>query len=125
MKAYGQDCDAIAATSVGEGHAVSHLMLSDITTESMRTAFARYAETHEASSILRLAGLRSEELIGANIGHIRRTEDGAVIQVRGKAVKTASTQSRGAAAGSGPRGLSRHSGRASRLPPDNAPPLGD
>jgi integrase len=34
-----------------------------------------------------LAGLRSEELINANVGDIRATDDGAVIQVRGKGNK--------------------------------------
>jgi integrase len=34
-----------------------------------------------------LAGLRADELLRANIGDLRRTEDGAVIHVRGKAGK--------------------------------------
>ncbi|WP_082698585.1 tyrosine-type recombinase/integrase [Mycobacterium sp. GA-2829] len=34
-----------------------------------------------------LAGLRSEELISADVGDIRRTADGAVVQVRGKGGK--------------------------------------
>jgi integrase len=34
-----------------------------------------------------LAGLRSEELINANVGDLRRTPDGAVVQVRGKGGK--------------------------------------
>jgi len=34
-----------------------------------------------------LAGPRSDELIGANVGDIRRTGDGAVIHVRGKGGK--------------------------------------
>jgi site-specific recombinase XerC len=34
-----------------------------------------------------LAGLRSEELIGANVGDVRVTDEGAVIQVRGKGNK--------------------------------------
>jgi site-specific recombinase XerD len=34
-----------------------------------------------------LAGLRADELLNANIGDIRRTEDGAVINVRGKGSK--------------------------------------
>jgi site-specific recombinase XerD len=34
-----------------------------------------------------LAGLRSEELINADVGDVRRTADGAVVQVRGKGGK--------------------------------------
>jgi site-specific recombinase XerD len=34
-----------------------------------------------------LAGSRADELIGANVGDIRRTDDGAVIHVRGKGGK--------------------------------------
>ena len=34
-----------------------------------------------------LAGLRADELLNANIGDIRRTDDGAVIQIRGKGNK--------------------------------------
>jgi site-specific recombinase XerD len=133
-----------------------------ITTDTMRTAFAHYAETHEAASIQRcwstwnvlctflytselipanpmplvgrpklaktlpkaipadavaallgalnadqgprrrtdwierdraliltalLAGLRADELVRANVGDLRRTDDGAVIHVRGKGGK--------------------------------------
>ena len=136
--------------------------LGDITTDTMRTAFAQYAETHEAASIQRcwstwnvlctylytaeliaanpmpmvgrpklaktlpkalptdsvtallaalnadpqprrrsdwmerdraliltalLAGLRADELLRANVGDLRRTDDGAVIHVRGKGGK--------------------------------------
>ena len=138
------------------------MALSAITIETMRTAFARYAETHEAASIQRcwstwnvlctylytaeliasnpmpmvgrpklaktlpkalpadalaalltaldadpqprrrndwmqrdcaliltalLAGLRADELLRANVGDLRRTDDGAVIHVRGKGGK--------------------------------------
>jgi len=141
---------------------VARLPLAAITTDSMRTAFARYAETHEAASIQRcwstwnvlctflytseliaanlmplvgrpksaktlpkalptdsvaallatlnedpqrrrrtdwierdraliltalLAGLLADELLRANVGDLRRTDDGAVIHVRGKAGK--------------------------------------
>jgi hypothetical protein len=54
LKAYGQDFDAIAAIiEGGEPDAVPRMPLSDISTESMRVAFAQYAETHSAASILR------------------------------------------------------------------------
>jgi site-specific recombinase XerD len=158
LKAYGQDFDAIAALIVGDPRSVARMPLHDITTESMRVAFAQYAETHSAASILRcwstwnvlctylftseliaanpmaqvgrpkapkslpkalpanvvtsllssltaeperrrsdwierdraliltslLAGLRSDELIRANIGDVRPTENAAIMQVRGK-----------------------------------------
>jgi integrase/recombinase XerC len=161
LKAYRQDFDAIAAVVVGAGHPIAGMALGDITTESMRTAFARYAETHEPASIRRcwstwnvlctflftselitanpmaqigrpkvaktlpkslpegavgaliaklddsrsrrrsdwlerdraliltdlLAGLRSDELINANVGDIRRSDHGAVLNVRGKGGK--------------------------------------
>jgi integrase len=38
-----------------------------------------------------LAGLRSDELIRANVGDIRRTDDGAVIHVRGNGWTSPST----------------------------------
>ena len=135
------------------------MSLGDITTATMRTAFARYAESHEAATIQRcwstwnvlctflytselipanpmplvgrpklaktlpkalptdsvtallatlhsdsvprrrsdwierdraliltglLAGLRADELLRANVGDLRRTDDGAVVHVRGK-----------------------------------------
>ena len=53
MKAYRQDFDAIATLVTGETAAVAQMPLADITTDSMRTAFAQYAETHEAASIQR------------------------------------------------------------------------
>ena len=53
MKAYRQDFDAIAVRIVGSGSDLSAMSLSDITTASMRGAFAQYAETHEAASIQR------------------------------------------------------------------------
>ena len=34
-----------------------------------------------------LAGLRADELVRANVGEVRRSDDGAVIQVRGKGGK--------------------------------------
>ncbi|MCH9737054.1 MAG: tyrosine-type recombinase/integrase [Actinomycetia bacterium] len=163
LKAYRQDFDAIAGLLVGGDEPdVAQLRLSDITTESLRTAFAQYAETHAQSSIRRcwstwkvlceflftaeliplnpmprvgrpardkslpkalpsdsvaallavlepdpgqpgrsdwterdraliltslLAGLRSEELLRANISDVRLTEDGAVMHVHGKGRK--------------------------------------
>ena len=162
MKAYRQDFDAIATLVAGEAAVVPRMALGDITTESMRTGFAQYAQTHEAASIQRcwstwnvlwtflytseliaanpmplvgrpklpktlpkalptgsvtalletlnedpqrprrtdwierdrgliltalLAGLRADELLRANVGDLRRTDDGAVIHVRGKGGK--------------------------------------
>ena len=51
MKAYRQDFIAIARL-VAEGGS-SRLAVTDITRESMRTAFASYARDHEAASIRR------------------------------------------------------------------------
>jgi site-specific recombinase XerD len=51
MKAYRQDFNAIA-TLVTAGDP-SRLVVTDITRESMRTAFAGYARDHEAASIRR------------------------------------------------------------------------
>jgi site-specific recombinase XerD len=161
LKAYRQDFDAIA-TLIAGGEDLSGMPLSAIMIETMRTAFAQYAETHEAASIQRcwstwnvlctflytaqlipanpmslvgrpklaktlpkalptglvaallaginsdaeprqrndwierdraliltalLAGLRADELLRANVGDLRRTDDGAVIHVRGKGGK--------------------------------------
>jgi integrase/recombinase XerC len=162
LKAYRQDFDAIATLVAGDAAAVARMPLADITTDSMRMAFAQHAENHEAASIQRcwstwnvlctflytaeliganpmplvgrpklaktlpkalptdsvvallatlkedpqrrrrtdwverdralivtalLAGLRADELLRANVGDLRRTEDGAVIHVRGKGGK--------------------------------------
>jgi site-specific recombinase XerD len=163
MKAYRQDFDAIATFVAGGATSeLSRMSLGDITTDSMRSAFAQYAETHEAASIQRcwstwnvlctfrytseliaanpmplvgrpklpktlpkalptrsvaallatlnadpqpqrrsdwierdrgliltalLAGLRADELLRANVGDLRRSDDGAVIHVRGKGGK--------------------------------------
>ena len=160
MKAYWQDFVAIAALIAGgDTRDISRMSLGDITTDTMRTAFAQYAKTHEAASIQRcwptwnvlctflytselipanpmpsvgrpklaktlpkallddsvaallaalnsdpeprrrsewierdraliltglLAGLRADELLRANVGDLRRTDDGAVIPVSGK-----------------------------------------
>lgn len=53
LKAYRQDFDAIAALIAGGGEELSGLALGAITVDTMRTAFAQYAETHEAASIAR------------------------------------------------------------------------
>jgi site-specific recombinase XerC len=74
MKAYRQDFDAIATLIAGDGCDLSRMSLGDITTDSMRTAFARYAETHEATTIQRCWStwnvlstfLYTSELIAAN-----------------------------------------------------------
>ena len=161
IKAYRQDFDAIATAIVG-AEDVTGLPLIAITIDTMRTAFAQYAETHEAASIQRcwstwnvlctylytaerigsnpmpmvgrpklaktlpkalpadavaalltdldadpqprrrtdwmerdraliltalLGGLRADELRHANVGDLRRTDDGAVIHIRGKGGK--------------------------------------
>ena len=52
LKAYRQDFDAIAALIAG-GQVLSGVALGSITIDTMRTAFARYAQTHEAASIQR------------------------------------------------------------------------
>lgn len=163
MKAYCQDFDAIATlVAGGDPSDLSRMSLGDITTDSMRTAFAQYAETHEAATIQRcwstwnvlctflytseliaanpmplvgrpklaktlpkalptgsvtallatlestperrrrsdwierdraliltalLAGLRADELLRANVGDLRSSDDGAIIHVRGKGGK--------------------------------------
>lgn len=74
LKAYRQDFDAIATLVAGDASAVVRMPLANITTESMRTAFAQYAETHEAASIQRCWStwnvlctfLYTSELIAAN-----------------------------------------------------------
>ena len=161
LKAYRQDFDAIA-TLIAGGEDLSRMALGAITVDTMRAAFAQYAQTHEAASIQRcwstwnvlctylytselisanpmpmvgrpilaktlpkalptdsvaalltalsadpqprrrndwmerdraliltalLAGLRADELLRANVGDLRRTEDGAMIHVRGKGGK--------------------------------------
>lgn len=160
MKAYRQDFAAIAGLVTNDDPAGMNIV--DITKDSMRAAFAAYAQDHEAASIRRcwstwnvlctflytgeqlaanpmqlvgrpklakslpkalprdavqalletvaqdrdskrqtdwaerdlaiiltalLAGLRAEELRGANVGDIRTTNDGAVIHVKGKGGK--------------------------------------
>jgi integrase/recombinase XerC len=73
LKAYRQDFDAIA-TLIAGGEDLSGMPLSAIMIETMRTAFAQYAETHEAASIQRCWStwnvlctyLYTAELIAAN-----------------------------------------------------------
>src|SRR5258705_13479982 len=75
MKAYRQDFDAIATLAAGADPSdLSRMSLGDITTDSMRTAFAQYAQTHEAATIQRCWStwnvlctfLYTSEQIGAN-----------------------------------------------------------
>ena len=73
LKAYRQDFDAIAVLIAG-GEDRSAMALDAITIDTLRTAFARYAETHEAASIQRCWStwnvlciyLYTAELIAAN-----------------------------------------------------------
>ena len=73
LKAYRQDFDAIAALIAG-GEDLSGMALDAITVDTLRTAFALYAETHEAASIQRCWStwnvlctfLYTAELIAAN-----------------------------------------------------------
>ena len=73
LKAYRQDFDAIA-TLIAGGADLSAMALCAITIDTLRTAFARYAETHEAASIQRCwstwnvlcSYLYTAELIAAN-----------------------------------------------------------
>jgi integrase/recombinase XerC len=73
LKAYRQDFDAIA-TLIAGGEDLSGMVLDAITIDTLRTAFAQYAETHEAASIQRCWStwnvlciyLYTAELIAAN-----------------------------------------------------------
>ena len=68
-----------------------------------------------------LAGLRAEELVRANVGDLRRTDDGAVIHVRGKGGKDRRVPIEPALV----RVLERYlDSRATRFPttPNGAPP---
>lgn len=162
IKAYRQDFEAIAILLAHTADAVAHLRVDELTKDTLRPAFAAYADTHSPASIRRcwsswntlcaflftaelleanplpligrpkvpktlpksyppravtelvtaidadqgstrasdwperdraivftslLAGLRAEELLNANVGDIRRTEDGGVLHVRGKGNK--------------------------------------
>lgn len=162
-KAYRQDFEAIATLLAGTIDEVANLQPTELTKNTLRTAFAAYAETHSSASIRRcwstwnglctflytaellaanpmpligrpkvpkslpksypapaitqliaaidadhgsqrrsdwaerdraivftslLAGLRADELINANIGNVRRSDDGGgVLHVRGKGNK--------------------------------------
>jgi site-specific recombinase XerC len=52
-KAYRQDFEAIATLLAGDPSRVADLTPDAITKEAMRTAFAAYADSHEAASIRR------------------------------------------------------------------------
>lgn len=52
-KAYRQDFEAIAILIVGSADAVAHLHVDQVAKESLRAAFAAYADTHSAASIRR------------------------------------------------------------------------
>ena len=52
LKAYRQDFDAIA-TLIAGGDDLSSMALDAITIDTVRTAFARYAQSHQAASIQR------------------------------------------------------------------------
>ena len=52
LQAYRQDFDAIAAFIAGGGD-LSGMPVGAVTIDTLRTAFAQYAETHEAASIQR------------------------------------------------------------------------
>ena len=73
LKAYRQDFDAIATLLAGGGD-LSGMVSAAIMIETMRTAFARYAQSHEAASIQRCWStwnvlctfLYTAELIAAN-----------------------------------------------------------
>jgi site-specific recombinase XerC len=53
VKAYRQDFAAIATQLAGAPDRVVHLTPDAITRDAMQTAFAAYADTHEAASIRR------------------------------------------------------------------------
>ncbi len=58
LQAYRQDFDAIATLVAGDPQQIPALTPQRITKDSMRQAFAAYAESHEAASIRR--GWRTE-----------------------------------------------------------------
>jgi hypothetical protein len=53
LKAYRQDFDAIA-TLMARGQDLSGVPVEAITVDTLRTAFAQYAKSHEAASIQRV-----------------------------------------------------------------------
>ena len=86
LKAYRQDFDAIAALIAG-GQVLPGVALGSITIDTMRTAFARYAQTHEAALIQRCWStwnvlctyLYTAELIGSNPMPRHRPDRGALL----------------------------------------------
>jgi site-specific recombinase XerC len=63
-------------------------LLAAVSTEPQRPRSTDWLERDRAIIITGLlAGLRADELLRANIGDLRRTDDGAVLQVRGKGDK--------------------------------------
>jgi len=64
-----------------------HALLAAVDSESERRA-SDWMERDRALILTSLlAGLRADELLRANVGDVRRREDGAIIQVRGKGGK--------------------------------------
>ena len=53
LQAYRQDFDAIATLVAGDSQQIPGLTPRSITKDSMRQAFAAYAESHEAASLRR------------------------------------------------------------------------
>ena len=63
-------------------------LLAAVSTEPQRPRSTDWLERDRAIIITGLlAGLRADEMVRANIGDLRRTDDGAVLQVRGKGDK--------------------------------------
>ncbi len=63
-------------------------LLAAVSTEPQRPRSTDWLERDRAIIITGLlAGLRADERLRANIGDLRRTDDGAVLQVRGKGDK--------------------------------------
>lgn len=62
---------------------------------------------HDRAIILTafLAGLRADELIRADVGDIRRTDDGAVVEIRGKGGKDRRVEGQNASSRSTSRSL--------------------
>jgi hypothetical protein len=63
-------------------------LLVEIASESGRRASDWVQRDRALILTSLLAGLRADELQRCNIGDVRRTDDGAVIHVRGKVAKT-------------------------------------
>src|SRR4029079_12099422 len=63
-------------------------LLAAVSTEPQRPRSTDWLERDRALILTGLlAGLRADELLRANIGDLRRTDDGAVVHVRGKGGK--------------------------------------